>query len=141
MLPAETVITPHVGELARLSALSTKDINANRWEIAAQKSAEWNVTLVLKGAHTLIAAPDGRVSVIPFKTDALGTAGTGDVLAGLIAGLRAQGLTPFNSACLGAYVHALAGIVARDHVGSSRSVIAGDILGYLGLAFKKLETA
>ena len=141
MLPAETVITPHIGELARLSALSTREITANRWEVAAQKSAEWNVTLVLKGAHTLIAAPYGRVSVVPFKTDALGTAGTGDVLAGLIAGLWAQGLTPFDSACLGAYVHALAGIIARDHVGSSRSVIAGDVLAYLGLAFKKLESA
>lgn len=138
-LPAETIITPHPGELARLSGSSAREINADRWTVARQCAEDWNVVLVLKGAHTLVAAPDGRVSVLPFKTDALSTAGTGDVLAGLIAGLLAQGLSAFDSACLGAYTHASAGVIAADAVGSSRSVIAGDVLSFIGRAFAALE--
>ena len=87
LLPGGTIITPHPGEMGRLARMETRDILADRWKIAAAKASEWNVILVLKGAHTLIAAPDGRVAVLPFKTDALSTAGTGDVLAGIITGL------------------------------------------------------
>ncbi len=139
-LPPGAIITPHPGELARLSGSSAREINADRWTVARQCAEAWRVVLVLKGAHTLVAAPDGRVSVLPFKTDALSTAGTGDVLAGLIAGLRAQGLSAFDSACLGAYAHASAGVIAADIVGSSRSVIAGDVLSSIGRAFAALET-
>ena len=139
-LPPDTIITPHPGELARLSGSSAREINADRWTVARQCAEAWSVVLVLKGAHTLVAAPDGRVSVLPFKTDALSTAGTGDVLAGLIAGLRAQGLDAFDSACLGAYTHASAGVIAADIVGSSRSAIAGDLLSSVGRAFAALET-
>ena len=140
MLPAETIVTPHVGEMARLTKISTAEINANRWEFAASAAADWNLVVVLKGAHTLVADPTGKVSVLPFKTDALGTAGTGDILAGLIAGLRAQGASAVDSARLGAYVHALAGIIAVEKVGSGRSVIAGDVLEAIGWAFKQVET-
>ncbi|MCY3914844.1 MAG: NAD(P)H-hydrate dehydratase [Chloroflexi bacterium] len=139
-LPADTIITPHPGELARLTSSSAHEINADRWRVARQCAEAWSVILLLKGAHTLVAAPDGRLSVIPFKTDALSTAGTGDVLAGLIAGLRAQGLSAFDSACLGAYAHASAGVIAAEVVGSSRSVIAGDVLSSLGRSFAALET-
>jgi len=138
-LPATTIITPHAGEMARLSKSSTAEVNANRWELAAAAGTDWNLVVLLKGAHTLIADSTGKVSVIPFKTDALSTAGTGDVLAGLIAGLRAQGMDPYDSAGLGAYAHALAGIIAVDRVGSSRSVIAGDVLEALGWAFNQIE--
>ncbi|MDE2748712.1 MAG: NAD(P)H-hydrate dehydratase [Chloroflexota bacterium] len=139
-LPDDTILTPHPGEMARLTGKSAQAINRSRWTIARECAAKWNVVLVLKGAHTLIAAPDGRVSVIPIKTDALSTAGTGDVLAGLIAGLRGQGLNAFDSARLGAYVHALAGLMAAESLGSSRSVIAGDVLSMLGRAFSRLES-
>ena len=139
-LPRDTILTPHPGELARLTGTSAKEINADRWTTARELAKKWNVVLVLKGAHTLIAMPDGRISVIPFKTDALSTAGTGDILAGLIAGLRGQGLSAFDSARLGAYVHAAAGLVASEAVGSSRSVIAGDILSVLGRTFARLES-
>lgn len=138
-LPPQTIITPHSGEMARLTQLPTAEINAHRWEIAAEKASEWNLVIVLKGAHTLAASPAGQTAVIPFKTDALGTGGTGDVLAGLIAGLRAQGSSAFSSARLGAYLHGLAGVIAAAKVGSSRSVIAGDVLAALGLAFQKVE--
>ena len=139
MLPAKTIITPHSGEMARLAKLSTDAVNAGRWKIAAEKAKAWNLVIVLKGAHTLVASPDGQTSVIPFKTDALGTAGTGDVLAGLIAGLRAQGASAFDSARLGAYIHGLAGTIAAEQVGSGRSVIAGDVLAALGAVFKAIE--
>lgn len=138
-LPPETIITPHAGEMSRLTQLPTREINANRWEIVTEKAKKWNMVIVLKGAHTLVAAPKGQTSVIPFKTDALGTAGTGDVLAGLIAGLRAQGSPAFDSARLGAYIHALAGTIATTQIGNSRNVIAGDVLQALGLAFKAVE--
>lgn len=138
-LPADTIITPHPGELARMLRLSAKAINADRWAIARQCAEDWDLVMLLKGAHTLVAAPDRRIAVLPFKTDALSTAGAGDILAGLIAGLRAQGLNAFDSACLGAYVHASAGTIAAEAAGSSRSVIAGDVLPALGNAFAALE--
>ena len=138
-LPSDTIITPHAGEMARLTGLSSREIVADRWRIASEYAQRWQVVLLLKGAHTIIAAPDGQTSVVPFKTDALGTAGTGDVLAGLIAGLRAQGLSAYGCACLGAYTHAQAGIIAARNIGSSRSVIAGDVLDSLGQAFAEVE--
>ena len=140
-LPADSIITPHAGEMSRLTGLSTAQINADRWRIAESFASRWGLVILLKGAHTIIADSAGRSSVIPFKSDALGTAGTGDVLAGLIAGLRAQGLDAYDSARLGAYLQASAGMIAADNVGSSRSVIAGDVLAALGLAFGRLERA
>lgn len=127
LLPEQTVITPHPGEMATLVGLETKDVQANRWELAASKAAEWKVVLVLKGAHTLIADPGGAITVLPFKTAALATAGTGDVLAGMIAGLLAQGLSAFDAAVVGGYLHGLAGQMLAEQSGT-RSVLAGDIL-------------
>ena len=139
LLPEDTIITPHSGEMARLTGLAMAEINADRWRIARRYAEAWGLVLVLKGTHTIVAAPDGRTSVNPFKTDALATAGTGDVLAGLIAGIRAQGVSAYDSARLGAYVHALAGCIAADTIKSSRSVIAGDLLEALGRAFDQIE--
>jgi NAD(P)H-hydrate epimerase len=141
MLPARTILTPHPGEMARLSAMDKDEIVANRWEIAAGKATEWNVVLMLKGAHTLIAEPDGRIAVLPFKTDALATAGTGDVLVGAIAGLLAQGLSPFDAAVVGGYLHGLAGQQAAEGVGSTRSVVAGDVLDGLAAAIALVEAS
>lgn len=138
-MPAGSIITPHPGEMARLTDKDTSYVNANRWQLAREKAKEWDVVVVLKGAHTIVASPEGQVGVIPFKTDALGTAGTGDVLAGLIAGLRAQDISAFDSAIVGTYIHALAGIKATEAIGSSRSVIAGDVLENLGRAFQQAE--
>ena len=140
-LPPDTILTPHIGEMARLTQLPAAAVSADRWRIAADCAAKWGVALLLKGAHTLVAAPAGDITVIPVKTDALGTAGTGDILAGLIVGLRAQGLAAYDCARLGAYVHALAGTIAARQVGSSRAVIAGDVLAALGRAFAAIESA
>ncbi len=137
-LPAGTILTPHPGEMATLAGMDVEGIQAQRREIAGARAAEWNVILVLKGAHTLIAAPDGRITTLPFKTSALATAGTGDVLAGLIVGLRAQGLAPFDAAVAAGYLHGLAGELAAQRIGSERSVIAGDVVDAIGAAFSQL---
>ena len=139
-LPPGTIITPHVGEMARLTKLSIDAIQADRWRIAGEYAAAWNLVVVLKGAHTLIASPSDEIAVSPFKCDALGTAGTGDVLAGLLAGLLAAGMAPYDCARLGVYAHALAGTLASKRVGSSRAVVAGDVLASLGAAFGRLES-
>jgi NAD(P)H-hydrate epimerase len=104
-LPPLSVLTPHPGEMARLAGESF----ASRVELAAAKAREWGHVVVLKGAYTVIAAPDDRASVNPVATPALATAGTGDVLAGVIAGLLAQGLDPYHAAVLGTYLHGRAG--------------------------------
>jgi NAD(P)H-hydrate epimerase len=138
-LPSNTILTPHPGEMARLSGLSTADIQANRQAIALQKAAEWSVILLLKGAHTIIATPDGRTAVLPFKTDALAKAGTGDVLAGVILGLLAQGINPFDAASVAGYLHGLAGELAAQIAGTSRSVAASDVVGQIASALKRVE--
>jgi NAD(P)H-hydrate epimerase len=138
VLAESTILTPHPGEMARLSGKEIKDVNAARVELAAEMAKKWRVVLVLKGAHTVVAAPDGQVVVMPFKTDALATAGTGDVLAGVITGLRAQGLTAFDAAVAGTYVHGLAGEITAQRM-SSRAVIATDVLDSLSAAFHQID--
>jgi len=140
LLPDETILTPHPGEMARLCGMETKDVQANRWALAQEKAKAWNCIVVLKGAHTVIAAPDGRLAVAPFKTSALATAGTGDVLAGLIVGLRAQGMPAFEAAVCGVYVHGLAGTLAAQRMGSTRAVTATDVLDSLADAFRALRS-
>jgi NAD(P)H-hydrate epimerase len=138
LLPDNTIITPHPGEMARLAQLDTQVVQANRWQLAREKAKEWNLIVMLKGAHTIIASPQGDFSVLPYKTDALATAGTGDVLAGLIVGFLAQGIPAYDAAVVGAYVHGLAGQIAAEN-GNSRSVIAGDVLATIGEAFRRIE--
>ena len=127
-LPGQAVLTPHPGEMAILTGLSTQEIQAKRIEIAEKFAQEWGHVVVLKGAFTVIAAPGGRTAIIPVATPALGRAGTGDVLAGLIAGLRAQGMAPFEASAAAAWIHAQAGLHAADVLGSTATVLAGDVL-------------
>ncbi len=138
LLPEGTILTPHPGEMARLSGLDRQAIQADRLGVAAQKAGEWGCVVVLKGAFTVVADPGGRVVVVPFATDALATAGTGDVLAGCIAGLLAQHVPPFEAAVAGAYLHGLAGRLAAERI-TSRAVVAGDVLAALPAAFARLE--
>ena len=95
--------------------------------------------VVLKGAFTVIAAPDGAATVIPVATPALARAGTGDVLAGLIVGLLAQGLEAYDAAVAGAWIHAQAGLVAAEAYGSTASVLAGDVLEAIPDVISDLE--
>jgi ADP-dependent NAD(P)H-hydrate dehydratase / NAD(P)H-hydrate epimerase len=128
-LPPGTVLTPHPGEMSVLTELSKEEILAGWVEIAEKFAQGWGHVVALKGAFTVIAASDGRTAVIPVATPALARAGTGDVLAGLIVGLRAQGLAGFEAAVAGAWIHAQAGLLAARQLGSTAAVLAGDVLG------------
>lgn len=131
LLPPGTILTPHPGEFARLARLEREDVQANRIPLAQAKAAEWNCVVVLKGAFTVVAAPDGRTAVEPFATSALASAGTGDVLAGAIAGLLAQGLAPFDAALCAGWLHGMAGVRAAEVLETAISVTAGDVLELL----------
>ncbi|HWR67213.1 MAG TPA: NAD(P)H-hydrate dehydratase [Bellilinea sp.] len=128
LLPKDTILTPHPGEMSVLTGLEIGDIQADRLAIARRYALEWGQVVVLKGAMTVVADPGGQVYVIPVATAALARAGTGDVLAGLIVGLRAQGVTALDAAIAGAWIHAQAGLSAIDLVGHPASVLAGDVL-------------
>lgn len=127
-LPKTAVLTPHPGEMAALADLDKDEIQRDRLAVALKYAAEWGHVVVLKGAFTVIAAPDGRATVVPVAHPALARAGSGDVLAGLIVGLRAQGLDAYDAATAGAWIHAQAGLLAADKAGSPVSILAGDIL-------------
>ena len=123
---APTVLTPHLGEFARLTGLDAVQIAKAPLECARQFAQEYQVTLVLKGAPTVIGLADGRRLVNPTGNPGMATAGSGDVLTGLITGLLAQGLEPEMAACLGVYLHGRAGDLARDKLGEW-GMKAGDI--------------
>ena len=139
LLPAPAILTPHPGEMSVRTGLSTAEIQDDRQAIARKFAKEWGHVVVLKGAFTVIAAPDGRLAVIPVASPALARAGTGDVLAGLIVGLRAQGVEAFESAVAGAWIHAQAGLYAADDLGGTASVLAGDVLDSVSDVLADLE--
>jgi len=132
------VLTPHPGEMAVLTGLGRDEIQQDRIRVAEHFARQWGHVVVLKGAYTVIASPDGSTAVIPVATPALARAGTGDVLAGLIVGLRAQGLDAFSAARCGAWIHAQAGLCAAKQVGNSASVLARDVLGAVGEVINSL---
>ncbi len=135
-LPA--ILTPHPGEMARLTGLSVAEVQADRLGTARKYAAEWGLNVLLKGAPSVVSAADGRAAVSPFVNPAFATAGSGDVLSGTIAGFIAQGVDPFDAACLGLYVGGLAGQRLRDEMGSA-GVIAGDLLPLIPLAMRDLR--
>jgi NAD(P)H-hydrate epimerase len=138
-LPPLSVLTPHPGEMSVLTGLPKDEIQNDREALAAKYAREWGHVVVLKGAFTVIASPDGRTTIIPVASPALARAGTGDVLAGLIVGLRAQGLDAYEAAVAGAYIHAEAGLIAAEDLGSTASVLAGDILNSIADVMSELE--
>jgi ADP-dependent NAD(P)H-hydrate dehydratase / NAD(P)H-hydrate epimerase len=127
-LPEESILTPHPGEMSIISDLPKSEILRDRIGITKESASNWGHIVVLKGAYTVIGAPDGRLAIIPIATPALARAGTGDVLAGLITGLRAQGIKSYEAAIAGAWIHARAGLIAASKLGNTASVIAGDVL-------------
>jgi len=128
LLPGTAVLTPHPGEMAVLTGLSKEEIQRDRSGIASSYARSWGHVVVLKGAFTVVAAPQGQVAIIPVASAALARAGTGDVLAGIIVGLRAQGVDPYDAAMAGAWIHAQAGLYAARRLGNVASVLAGDVL-------------
>ena len=137
-LPRERcVLTPHPGEFKRLLGVETlEDDHIQAAEAAAHT---WGQIVVLKGATTVIAHPDGRTAVNDGGNPALATAGTGDVLAGAIAGLLAQGVASYDAAVLGVYLHSAAGRLVRDELGDM-GALASDLLPRLPLAIKALKS-
>ncbi|NJL92708.1 MAG: NAD(P)H-hydrate dehydratase [Anaerolineae bacterium] len=132
LLPENTILTPHPVEFGRLTGLEREVIQADRVGLALRYAAEWSAVVVLKGAFTVIAAPDGRATVSPFASAALATAGTGDVLAGAIAGLLAQGIAPYEAAVAGVWLHGWAG----THEQPERGNIASDVVDNLAVALQ-----
>ena len=128
LLPQGSILTPHPGEMASLSGLPVSEIQAEREVLTGVYAREWGHVVVLKGAFTVIASPDGRTAVIPVASSALASAGMGDVLAGMITGLLAQGMPAYEAACTGAWLHAQAGLAAAETCGCEASVIASDVL-------------
>jgi len=137
-LKGEVVLTPHPGEMSRLMGCSVAEIEGDRMGVVRRMAQEWQRVVLLKGAYTLIATPEGRVFINPFANPGLATAGTGDVLAGAIVGLLAQGLSPRDAAIAGAYLHGLAGQMARDELGEV-GMVAGDLLPFLPKGIRELR--
>jgi ADP-dependent NAD(P)H-hydrate dehydratase / NAD(P)H-hydrate epimerase len=135
---ARCVLTPHPGEHARLTRRPVDEVQRDRLSAARDAAREWRQVVVLKGAYTVVAAPDGRAGLNPYANPALASAGTGDVLAGAIAGLLAQGLEPFDAACCGVYLHAAAAEGLRADTGDA-GMLAGDLLPELPRTMRELK--
>ena len=135
---ANGVLTPHPGEMARLVSGSNYGGDTSRLHLARAAAREWGKTVVLKGAYTVITNADGSAQVSPFSNPGLATAGTGDVLAGAIAGLLSQGLELETAASLGVYLHGLAGESVRDRLGDT-GMIASDLLPALPVSITDLR--
>ncbi len=137
-LTATAVLTPHPGEMARLTGLAVEEIQSNRMETARHFACKWGQTLVLKGPLTVIADAAGRIAVIPVATSSLAKAGTGDVLAGMLGGFLAQGLGTWEAALAGAWLHAQAGLAACQFIGCEESVVASDVLRAIPRVYSSL---
>ena len=137
-MPKEAILTPHPAEMARLTGMKISDIQADRAGTAVKAAVEWGKTVILKGAYTVIAARDGRCRISPAANPGLATAGSGDVLAGIIAGLLAQGMDLFDAASLGVWLHAAAGEAVRQELGDT-GMIASDLLPLLPKVIKQLR--
>ena len=131
------VLTPHLGEMARISGITASELEERRIDVAREQAEQLNAVVVLKGAPTVIAAPDGRATVNPTGNPGLATLGSGDVLSGVIGALMAQGLDPYDAARLGVWVHGDAGDRAARTLGQ-HGMNAGDLLATVPLAMRAL---
>jgi NAD(P)H-hydrate epimerase len=132
------VLTPHPGEMARLTGKTIEAIAADRAGTARKAAKDWGAVVVLKGARTVVAHPDGRSSEDPHEVPALATGGTGDVLSGIIGGLMAQGSDPYSAAVTGVYIHAAAGRRLSHRIGES-GLLASDLLLEIPLVMNVLR--
>jgi hydroxyethylthiazole kinase-like uncharacterized protein yjeF len=137
-LKRDAILTPHPGEMTRISGLSMKAISQDRLEAARGCAAKWNKTVILKGANSIIASPDGKAKINAAANPGLASAGTGDVLAGTIAALLAQGLSYADAAACGVYLHAAAADHVSDEMGDT-GMIASDLLPALPKVIKNIR--
>jgi NAD(P)H-hydrate epimerase len=133
-----TVLTPHEGELARLLDTGADQVADHRLASAREAARRSAATVLLKGARTIVADPDGTAFIVPTGNPGLATPGTGDVLTGIIVGQLAKGLTATEAACLGAYVHGLAADLAVETAVSAEGMIASDLFDFLPVAVERL---
>jgi hydroxyethylthiazole kinase-like uncharacterized protein yjeF len=138
--PAATVVTPHPGEMARLLGTDTATVQQDRPGAARTLAERDGVTVVLKGARTIVAEPAGPTAISPTGNPGMASGGTGDVLAGILGGLVAQGLSPFDAATLAVFVHGAAGDTVAARAGEV-GLTAGDLLPELPLALARLRGA
>lgn len=131
----QPVLTPHPGEMSRLIGTDIEHIQENRLNLAIKYADSWNAVLLLKGYNTVIAAPDNRIRINPTGSSILATAGSGDLLTGMIASFIAQGINSFEAAAVGAFCHGLAG----DFISSSRGYMARDIMMQYPRVFDYLD--
>lgn len=132
------ILTPHPGEMSRLTGIPVSEIQADRLGMARRFAEEWGVTVVLKGARTVIAAPGGPAYINPTGNPGMATAGMGDLLAGIIAGFIAQGLPVEEAGVIGVYVHGLAGDLAARKSGPA-GIISSDLLSEIPVAMELLK--
>ena len=137
-LGGRVALTPHPGEMATLAGIPVSQVQAGRVATARRWAAHWNVDLVLKGAHTVIAHPSGMARISPFANPALASGGTGDVLSGITVGLMAQGLPPGDAGCCGVYLHGMAGEMVRQKLGRS-GALASDLIDQLPVVIERLR--
>jgi len=133
----QIVLTPHPGEMARLTGLTVQEIQADRFEVTRQFSRESGAVILLKGARTVVAAPDGRVNINSSGNEGLASGGSGDVLTGLVGGLLAQGLDAFSAASLGAWLHGRSAEIAAETFGTA-GMTATDLLPQLPVVRQEL---
>jgi NAD(P)H-hydrate epimerase len=138
--PSPVIVTPHPGEMARIFNKTSKEIQANRIESSKRLAVEYRLYVILKGARTIIATPEGDIYINPTGNPGMATAGTGDVLSGIIAGFLCQGLSAKDSSILGVYLHGMAGDIAAENM-SQTALIAGDLLKTFPEAVKQIEAA
>ena len=137
-LTDDAILTPHPGEMARLVGVSVDEVQSDRLGIAKRVAIDWHKTIVLKGAYTVVATPDGQARISLVANPGLASAGTGDVLTGAIAGLVAQGLSLSDAAALGVYLHGEAGEMVKTRLGDA-GMIATDLLPALPLVIRQLK--
>ena len=136
-LSVNAVVTPHPGEMARMTGLSIRDVQADRIGAAKRFAADYGVTVVLKGSRTIVAQPDGHIFINPTGNAGMATAGTGDVLTGIIAGLAAQGAAAGDAAVAGVFLHGLAGDAAAAEMGL-HGMLASDVIKHLPQTLKNI---
>jgi hydroxyethylthiazole kinase-like uncharacterized protein yjeF len=137
-LTNDAILTPHPGEMARLAGMTIEEVQTDRERVVKDLAVKWNKTIVLKGAYTVIASPQGKVMLSLFANPGLASAGTGDVLSGAIAGMLAQGLPLFDAAACGVYLHGEAGEITRARLGDA-GMLASDLLPELPQAIKRVK--
>ena len=138
--PSETVLTPHVGEFSRLAAMDARKVERMRLTAPKEFARRHRVTIALKGAPTVVAGPDGPCYLNATGNPGMATAGAGDVLTGLLAGLWAQGMSALDATCAAVYLHGAAGDIAGERFGE-RGLLATDILEAIPQALRSVETA